>query len=64
MKDETNNNANTLEGWKEAAIAWTICASIHAKFAKNKDAFFSTRQADFIRHADEARAKALNEPQD
>ena len=64
MKDMPGNDENALEGWKEAAIAWTICASIHAKFAKNKDAFFSTRQADFIRHADEAREKALNEPQD
>lgn len=64
MKGKSRNDENALEGWKEAAIAWSVCASIHESFAKNKDAFFSTRQADFVRHADEARAKAINEPQD
>jgi len=53
MKD----NKNTEDGWKEAAIAWEVCASIHAKFAKQKDALFSTRQADFINHAKKARSK-------
>lgn len=44
------------EGWKEAAIAWEVCASIHRKWAKGRDALFNTRQADFTRHAEEARA--------
>jgi len=42
-------------GWKEAAIAWEVCASIHRSFAKGKDALFKTRQAGFVRHADDAR---------
>jgi hypothetical protein len=46
------------EGWLEAAIAWNVCASIHSKYAKGKDAFFTTRQADFVRHAEESSAKA------
>ena len=45
------------EGWKEAAIAWEVCASIHEKWAKGKDALYSTRHADFVKHAAEARAK-------
>lgn len=45
------------EGWKEAAIAWSVCASVHAGFSKGKDPFFSTRQSDFVRH--EANARAL-----
>ena len=44
------------EGWKEAAIAWEVCASIHREWARGKDAFFNTRQADFVNHADKARA--------
>lgn len=46
-------------GWKEAAIAWTVCASIHNQWAKGKDALFTTRQADFNKHADDARTMAL-----
>ena len=42
----------------EAAIAWEVCASIHQKYAKGKDALFTTRQADFIKHAEDARMKA------
>ena len=45
------------EGWKEAAIAWEVCASIHEKWAKGKDALYSTRHADFVKHAADARAK-------
>lgn len=45
------------EGWKEAAIAWEVCASIHNKWAKGKDALYSTRHADFVKHADDARRK-------
>lgn len=51
------------DGWKEAAIAWEVCASIHRQWAKGKDALFSTRQADFTRHADEARAMLAAAPQ-
>jgi hypothetical protein len=43
------------KGWKEAAIAWEVCASIHREYAKGKDALFATRQADYARHANEAR---------
>lgn len=44
-------------GWKEAAIAWEVCGSIHEKFAKGKDALYSTRHADFEKHAEDARRK-------
>lgn len=47
------------DGWKEAAIAWEVCTSIHEKFAKGKDALYSTRHADFEKHADDARRKLL-----
>lgn len=40
-----------MNGWKEAAIAWIVCASVHERFAKGKDALFTTRQADYVRHA-------------
>jgi len=43
-----------LEGWKEAAIAWRVCASIHREYAKGKDPLFKTRQADFVRHGNDA----------
>jgi len=42
-------------GWKEAAIAWNMCASIHLQYCKGKDPFFTTRQADFIKHIADAR---------
>lgn len=45
------------EGWKEAAVAWEVCASIHRSFAKGRDAVFKTRQSDFVRHAASARAR-------
>lgn len=47
------------DGWKEATIAWEVCASIHREYAKKKDPFFSTRQADFVRHTETARAAML-----
>ena len=51
------------EGWKEAAIAWAVCASIHERFAKpgsrGKDAFYTTRQGDFKRHHEAARKLAI-----
>ncbi len=48
------------EGMKEAAIAWTVCASIHREYAKRRDPLFKTRQADFVKAADKARADALS----
>ena len=42
-------------GWKEAAIAWEVCGSIHEAFAKKKDPLYSTRHSDFERHAEDAR---------
>ena len=42
-------------GWKEAAIAWEVCGSIHEAFAKKKDVIYSTRHSDFERHAEDAR---------
>lgn len=45
------------EGWKEAAIAWEVCSSIHEKYAKGKDALYSTRHSDFEKHAEDARRK-------
>lgn len=55
-------NERETEGWKEAAIAWSVCASIHETWAKGKDALYKTRHADFVRHADHARA-ALTTPE-
>ena len=46
-------------GWKEAAIAWEVCRSIHEAFAKKKDALYSTRHSDFERHAEDARRMYL-----
>jgi hypothetical protein len=43
-------------GWKEAAIAWEVCASIHREYAKRKDGLYTTRQSDFVKHANNARA--------
>lgn len=40
-------NKDAFEGWKEAVIAWRVCASIHREFAKGKDPFFKTRAKDF-----------------
>ena len=50
--------AGGFEGWKEAAIAWSVCASIHEQWAKGKDALYKTRHADFKRHAERARKLA------
>ena len=44
------------DGWKEAAIAWEVCASIHREYGKGEDPFFNTRQGDFVKHANDARA--------
>lgn len=51
-------------GWKEAAIAWEVCRSIHERFAKKKDALYSTRHADFEKHANDARQKIIKQKQE
>jgi hypothetical protein len=45
------------EGWKEAALAWEICASIHREYAQGQDAKFKAQQADFLQRAAEAKAR-------
>lgn len=45
-------------GWLEAAIAWEVCASVHLQWAKGKDAVFTTRQGDYVRHGNDARIHA------
>lgn len=45
-------------GWLEAAIAWEVCASLHRQYCKGKDALFTTRQSDFVKHAEDAREYA------
>lgn len=44
--------------WLEAAVAWEVCASIHERYAKGKDALYSTRRRDFLKHAEDARKMA------
>lgn len=44
-------------GWLDAAVAWEVCASVHATWAKGKDAMFKTRNKDYLNHAERARAK-------
>ena len=48
-------------GWLEAAVAWEVCASVHQKWAKGKDAFYTTRQSDFVNHANTSRVNAYTE---
>lgn len=55
---------NEQQGWKEAAIAWEVCRSIHERFAKKKDALYSTRHADFEKHANDARQKIIKQKQE
>lgn len=43
------------EGWKEASIAWSVCQSIHEKYAKGKDPLYTTRNNHFIKHAEHCR---------
>ena len=45
------------DGWEEATIAWSVCASIHREYAKGKDPFYATRQADYVKHEIAAREK-------
>jgi hypothetical protein len=46
------------KGWKEAVIAWSVCASIHRNYAKGRDPFYTTRQSDFVK-AEAAAREAL-----
>ena len=55
-------SAKETAGRLEAAIAWEVCASLHRKFCKGKDALFSTRQADYVRHAEDSRKKVQERP--
>jgi len=50
------------EGWKEAAIAWEVCASLHRDYAQGRDPLFKTRQSDFVKHAEDSRLKVLSQP--
>ena len=47
-------------GWLEAAIAWEVCASLHRQYCKGKDALLTTRQSDFVKHAENARGRAAH----
>ena len=59
MPKPTKAKLKEAAGWKEAAIAWTVCASVHMQWAKGKDGLFTKRQEDYVRHYEEARAKYL-----
>ena len=56
VNDLRAENKRLWEAWKETAIAWNVCASIHREYAKGKDPFYKTRQADLMRRAENARA--------
>lgn len=58
----TQPSPSVPNGWKEAAIAWEVCASIHREYGKGKDPFFNTRQGDFVKHANDARAMLAAAP--
>lgn len=51
--------STSTNGWLEAAVAWEVCASIHSTYAKGKDALFTTQHGDFVKHAEDARKKAV-----
>ena len=60
---QAQNAPSVPDGWKEAAIAWEVCASIHREYGKGKDPFFNTRQGDFVKHANDARAMLAAAPE-
>jgi len=60
---QTQPAPSVPDGWKEAAIAWEVCASIHREYGKGKDPFFNTRQGDFVKHANDARAMLAAAPE-
>jgi predicted transcriptional regulator len=53
--------AEVAAAWIEATAGWACCASIHRQYARGKDALYRTRQADFIKHEERARAKTAKE---
>lgn len=54
MKDELT------KAWKEAAVAWSCCASIHNEFAKKRDTLFTIRQKDFVQRKENAQEHYLD----
>lgn len=40
--------------------AWSVCVSVHREFGKRRDPLYSTRQADFVRHEDNARCSLIS----
>lgn len=52
------------DGYKEAAIAWAVCASIHREYAKGRDPLYATKQADYVRSHEAARRKAISAAQE
>jgi hypothetical protein len=49
--------SNGFDGWREATLAWSVCRSLHREYCKKRDPFYTTRQGDFERHEEAARAK-------
>ena len=52
------------EALKEAAMAWSMCADIHRKYAKDKDHRFDVLQDIFNTRADEARMGTVDRTAD
>ena len=52
------------EGYKEAAIAWSVCASIHREYAKGRDPFYKTRQSYYVKAQEAACIQALRAAQE
>ena len=55
----TDARKEQYEAWKEATIAWAVCASVHREWGRYYDPVFKTRQADYVRHEEAARKKML-----
>ena len=45
--------------YKEAAIAWSVCRSLHREYCKGRDPFYKTRQSDFEKAENKAREELL-----
>jgi len=56
MKKPRRDPGSLENAWTEATIAWSVCASIHREYAKGRDPFFKTRQSDFVKRENDARA--------
>lgn len=52
-----SQTSNASIAWANVANAYNQLASIHAQYAKGKDAVFTTRQADYKRKSKEAEAR-------